>query len=775
VDKKDANIQAQFHYNGKTQLIQENAMTKQYILIKAFVLMAGWGAVGFSQSDTTVLNQTEFRFPETHPGEVFLVKKVILSPKGSLPKSAAVEASPSPSASLEKTSAPLANRDLRGRFTQGGEYQKRMEQIRRKHGLPTLSASVQEAGRPFKVPKNFRMPEGSRMAVTSNSPRIRSGQDLVALERAEREAVRRKYGALSPEFSRQVDAMKEGEEVEVSIELAIEHPGYINGMKATEQEMKANAQAWARAKPRVRGEDLVRQHGLRRLRPEQSINGRVLNVKASREQIRSLAHVPGVVSVGRTVKPGVATWSVPGNPWDLKDLLNSAYNPAGSMEFSGYMNVATLEVGLRPEFFDSLPMGLRPISKRLHNFVGWPAGSAPHSEATYLLLAQGTPDSDHHHLAPNDTGGWYWQAADSIINYEMTSISTSIIYPWRTPLVEDSRFVDNFAFVYPYPVFSFAAGNDGHDSVPYSLTYNSLIVGNVQHQNLSHYSVDFQGWDTILGIVTVPNSQSKNPAPRYGSTRDWEMPSLIAPGHTPHPGNGMCDPYLRIAGGYLNIYYCPGGGTSLSSPVTAALASNVRSARGTGYNMPNKPVEVRAMLLLTAENVDSGYWNPASQDSRDGAGTVSGSNAVQFAKNAQTTGIYPDWSSVEEGISSDYFDSAYFDQGGSIERYYKYQVPQTIPSGKHLRAVLTWTSSPSLSTAENEISDLGLYVNNDNGWIGSDTWESNVEIVDVDNADLTPGQEYYIWVHPGTYRKSNGGPDQFYYTVAWTWVKDHAD
>jgi hypothetical protein len=147
-DKIEANIRDRFHYTKKAQLIQENAMTKQYILIKAFVLMAGWGTLGFSQSDTTVLNQTEFRFPETHPGEVFLVKKVILSPKGSLPKSAAVEASPSPSSSPEKTSAPLANRDLRGRFTQGGEYQKRMEQIRRKHGLPTLSASVQEAGRP---------------------------------------------------------------------------------------------------------------------------------------------------------------------------------------------------------------------------------------------------------------------------------------------------------------------------------------------------------------------------------------------------------------------------------------------------------------------------------------------------------------------------------------------------------------------------------------------------------------------------------------------------
>ncbi|MCD6025087.1 MAG: Subtilase family [Fibrobacteria bacterium] len=746
-------------------------MTKQYILIKAFVLMAGWGAVGFSQSDTTVLNQTEFRFPETHPGEVFLVKKVILSPKGSLPKSAAVEASPSPSVSPEKTSAPLANRDLRGRFTQGGEYQKRMEQIRRKHGLPTLSASVQEAGRPFKVPKNFRMPEGSRMAVTSNSPRIRSGQDLVALERAEREAVRRKYGALSPEFSRQVDAMKEGEEVEVSIELAIESPGYLNGMKATPEGMKANARAWTSAKTRVNGESLLRQHGLRRTGPEKAETGRVMHVKATRGQIRSLAHAAGVVSVSRRIPSKTA--SIPGNPPVLEDLLASAYNPAGDMAFYTGMNAATLERGLRPAFVDSLPVGLKPISYRLENFVGWDPAEAAHSEATYLVMARGAPGSDHHHLSPYASGGYFSDVDDSITNYEMTSISTSYVGTWNSTIYPDSRFVDNFAYVYPYPVFSFAAGNDGHEHVPLAQTYNALIVGNVQHYENSHYIVDYL-YDGGAGPVVVPNSRSKNPAARYGSSADREMPSLIAPGHTPFPGWGICDEYILVTGGYLGKYWCPGGGTSFSAPVTAALAANVRSARG-GYNIPVKAVETRAALLVTAENVDSGYWNPSVQDSRDGAGTVSGARAVEFAANAQYTELFPYGDPVQTGLVSDYLDSAYFDQGGFIERYYKYQVPQTIPSGKHLRVVLTWTSSPSLSTAENEISDLGLYVNDDNGWVGSDTWESNVEIVDIDNGALTPGQDYYIWVHPGTYRKSDGGPDLFYYTVAWTWVKDHAD
>lgn len=746
-------------------------MTKQYILIKAFVLMAGWGTLGFSQSDTTVLNQTEFRFPETHPGEVFLVKKVVLSPKGSLQKTAAIEAAtPATSTSSSKTTAPLSNRDLRGRFAQGGEYQKRMEKIRRNHGLPTLSASVQEPGRPFKVPKNFRMPEGSKFAVASNSPRVRNSQDLVAMEKAERQAIRRKYGALSPEFSRQVDAMKDGEEMEVSIELAIEHPGYINGMKATEQEMKANAKAWARAKPVVRGEDMVRQHALKPAHQDNAVSGRILNVKATKGKIRSLAHAAGVVSVSRVIQPKTA--SIPGDPPLLDDLLASAYNPAGDMTFHGGMNAATLERGLRPAFVDSLPVGLKPISHRLENFVGWDLDAAPHSEATYLLVAKGAPGSDHHHLSPYASGGYFSEVDDSIVNYEMTSISTSYVGTWNSTTYPDSRFVDNFAYVYPYPVFSFAAGNEGHDSVPLAQTYNALIVGNVQHYDFSHYIVDYL-YDAGAGPVVVPNSRSKNPSARYGSSPDRELPSLIAPGHTPIPGFGICDEYILMAGGYLGKYWCPGGGTSFSAPVTAALASNVRSARG-GYNIPGKALETRAALLVTAQNVDNDYWDPANQDSRDGAGTVSGSNAVYFAANAQLAEQYPA-NSPEDGIVTDYFDSAYFAQGGFLERYYTYHVPSTLPSGKHLRVVLTWTSSPSLTVAENEISDLGLYVNDDNGWIGSDTWESNLEIVDIDNANLSPGQDYYIWVHPGIYRKSNGGPDLFYYTLAWTWVKDHAD
>jgi hypothetical protein len=168
-------------------------MTNQYILMRAVLVIVGWATMGYSQSDTLVLNQTEFRFPETYPGEVFLVKKVLISPNGSLNKSSGIEVSSNQAAAPSvKGRTPLTNRDLRGRSVRDGEYQKRMAQIQQKHGLPTMSASVQGSAKPFKVPTAYHMPEGSRFALTSNSPRIQTGNDLAAIENAEREAVRRR-------------------------------------------------------------------------------------------------------------------------------------------------------------------------------------------------------------------------------------------------------------------------------------------------------------------------------------------------------------------------------------------------------------------------------------------------------------------------------------------------------------------------------------------------------------------------------------------------------
>jgi hypothetical protein len=90
--------------------------------------------------------------------------------------------------------------------------------------------------------------------------------------------------------------------------------------------------------------------------------------------------------------------------------------------------------------------------------------------------------------------------------------------------------------------------------------------------------------------------------------------------------------------------------------------------------------------------------------------------------------------------------------------------------------VLTWTSSPGVSYFENELPDLDMGIVTDS-WTGygSYTWDSNVEIIDVPNEDLTPNSVYPLYVYPKFWRQAEDGPGISYYTVAWTWVKDHAD
>lgn len=736
-------------------------MTKRYILIRAFVFAAGLAAMVFSQSDTLVLNQTEFRFPETHPGEVFQVKKVVIGGKG-LGKGVAADVSTGHLSRFPKNSAPLANRDLRGRSVQGGEYQKRMARIQQKHDLPTLAASVNKPGQPFKVPKNFQMPEGGRIAFASNSPLIQSPQDLTRMEKIERQAVRRKYGALSPEFSREVEALEAGQVIDVSIELAVQIPGYVNGMTATLEEQKANAKEWAHLKPLVRGEELVRSYGLKtNYREGESPSARHLKVQASKIQLQRLAQAYGVVSIQRDRVPHVAA-SMSSGPLDYQTLLNSAYNPPEEMEFYGVGGVATMESGLLNSFVDWLPYDLKPPG-----YVSMMSGvDTIHSEATYYLLSLGTPYTQHHHFVDV----FFENITDSIINNDVRSISTSWVSLWDGDTAADSRWVDNLAYVYPYPTISLAAGNGDAPYytnpllyVPWSRTYNSLIVGNVQHYNGTHYAIDTK---ISYGGPEFNEywSSAKNPPAKYGSVSDWELPSLVAPGYTQDPGSGF---YL---GGLASPGHIgPNRGTSLSAPVTAAIVANTYGVFNTSYAAPQKSLATRVALLLTAQNVDSGYWYPSVYDSRDGAGTVSGSSSVAFIK--MSSELDPENGPAIQGYYNGYTDSTSWEQ----PQLFSYLVPSEKPAGKHLRVVLSWTSSPSIDTVENEISDFDLYVENVYGWKVSGTWNSNTEIVDIPSSDLVADTQYDILVDKYAYRKASDGPEFLYYTVAWTWVKDHAD
>ena len=71
-------------------------------------------------------------------------------------------------------------------------------------------------------------------------------------------------------------------------------------------------------------------------------------------------------------------------------------------------------------------------------------------------------------------------------------------------------------------------------------------------------------------------------------------------------------------------------GTSYSAPTANGISACVRAANGIFNSWPEI---VRVAFMLTAKNVDGGYWN-SSVDGLDGAGVVSGSSAVNGAQNA---------------------------------------------------------------------------------------------------------------------------------------------
>ena len=257
----------------------------------------------------------------------------------------------------------------------------------------------------------------------------------------------------------------------------------------------------------------------------------------------------------------------------------------------------------------------------------------------------------------------------------------------------------------------------------------------------------------MCGIPTNRNfemaecTQTKNPPPRYGSciggsgadcAGDREMPHLVAPGF-PSSGSEFSTTCLEGTG-------TVGCGTSYSAPVVNGMAANVIAADG---RMSSWPEKVRVALILTAQNVENGDWTVGG-DERDGAGTVSGSEAVAFATGH--TSVYPGNSACVSGLGASSFYASDF---GSNKRFY-YQVPNPKPSGKHLRVVLTWDSNPNVNNGTNDLSDFDLVVQHNGGNQYSSSWDSNVEVVDVAAGNLSAGGTYSIDISPYANRIPSG-------------------
>jgi hypothetical protein len=180
--------------------------------------------------------------------------------------------------------------------------------------------------------------------------------------------------------------------------------------------------------------------------------------------------------------------------------------------------------------------------------------------------------------------------------------------------------------------------------------------------------------------------------------------------------------------------------------------------------MTSWPEKVRVALMLTAENLHSGYWD-VSSDGQDGNGVISGKTACEFAVNH--VDVYPNGNAVYYGMDA----GAWF-KGDDSDKIYNIKIPRRMPNNHHLRIVLTWDSNPSINDQKNRLSDLDLSLSGNGIRYNSSSWNSNVEIIDVPMNDLIAGQTYSTKINSFTQRF--GDADSFfYYAIGWTWVKDN--
>jgi hypothetical protein len=407
-----------------------------------------------------------------------------------------------------------------------------------------------------------------------------------------------------------------------------------------------------------------------------------------------------------------------------------------------------------------------------------------HSNWTFECLAQTATNATLYHK-------WSWSYSsnvDWIVNNNINTVSRSTTNG-GTATSDENRTVDHFAYRYPFTTFCNPTANAGYCFEPDWQCYNAINVGNVRHTNETHYEMMGLNIPCQRSGLGAPITQAKNPASITGHNNipfdidcvalggcatnyssDREMPHIVTPGYYAfvcgHSTACLQTVWVGQQGGL--------SGTSFSAPVTNGIAACVQSANST-YKL--WPELTRAVIILTAHNVYGDYWSPVN-DGIDGTGVISGVDAVSFARNASYV------SQANSAVDSGYNVGSIPQNTGSYYNInFSIKVPDVKPAGKHLRIVLTWDSSPSVTGDTNELADLDLVVpgyacpfNNNDNW---GTWESNVEVADIANNRLTPSSVINpfirVWpftIPPTAYNKSMNA---IYYSLAWTWVKDHAD
>lgn len=596
-------------------------------------------------------------------------------------------------------------------------------------------------------------PRTGRCRILSDDPRVASYEDVHRLLAAERSAQRGLYGAMDLSARQLYERIGDNEPVRVQIWVKGESIRYLSRFRATAEQMRQQSLELLRREPNERVRGIVAQHDLS---PVHRSAGDFLECTVTRTRMRALAFDSSVVCIAALpeVKPC-------GNIVLFSALADGALNPAAHPADKGGagLHVAVVEDG-EQWHIDQVKMCLRNAAPNAMLF---------HKESRFYDLM--------------NTEAW-------LVDNNIVTTSLSISRDPATVTAASTEFtlMDDFAYRWPCPLFCTPAGN-----VPIGYTswtaevnwqsYGALCVGSVKHWQQQAYVFD-------------EFTATRNPEPIWGSCPggdsacggDRELPELLVPGSHPYAPPGEDDsPYQwaeRIDSLYCSAesnpdstYVCStyfvnlwqGQGTSYSAPIANGMAARLISSNPSLFQ--NKPDCIKMALLLTAHNVEGGYWD-AAEDGRDGAGVISAYDAVAYGQTCTDLTRMDTLPPVKTGFYTAEADSTLEDMTFQV------RMPDTLPDDRHFRAVVVWTSNPDRANHVNALSDLDLggFVDDNGDTYGSHSLDASVEMFDVPRSRVTAGKEYSFTLYARDIRIPQGArTDFFYLTVGWAWVRDHAD
>lgn len=577
--------------------------------------------------------------------------------------------------------------------------------------------------------------------LKSSLKEIKTKEDLAYYVALEVENNRKKYGKLAGKIRKKFDSMKDEDFIEVVISAKYPRVKHPDKTKTTADMQIAHSQKIASQLPLHSIADIAKREKL----DVNIMYEGVAIAKLKKSQLKQIMFLDEIASI-----EGYAE-SKPLANADYSVLSTAAYKsgPIPANWASG-INVATFETGLWPSYIQC--RGLSPYK------VDVASTYSEHSIATFAILRNSSPGANHYHrnsISFKDQSSISWIIQNAIQSVSMSMSRGDLYYTIDS---EEMLKIDDFAYIYPYPVFCTPAGNWATDIVNWPC-YNALSVGNVRTTNLTTWERE-------------PSSCYRNPQREFGScldgtwsfgcTGDREMPHVVAPGIHPY-GTGL----------WTDACFTPtagGGGTSYSAPNANGISACVMSR---SYGMRDWPEAVRMSIILTAHDVDGTSWL-TNVDGYDGTGAISGYDAVRFATSAPF--VYPGNSVGQE---SGWYVSSWGKSDNS-NKAFKVKIPANMPAGKHLRIVLLWDSNPDLVNNRNHISDLDLsfrYTEGSQSWqIGSScSWESTIEVIDMSALDLESG-DHVINVTPYNINiPDDARADFFYWSIGWTWVADSAN